>query len=80
MNNWPKPTSKYPDGVLLIGGPDHGKVANFGGYQIEPSRVIERSGRIRPAADGVYEYRYFTDGLRRGLSYIGVWAPEMEGA
>jgi hypothetical protein len=73
----PQPaTGKFlrPQGVQLIGGPDHGKIAPFGGTHIEPSRVLNVDGSIQPAGDGIYEYRYFT--VPYGRMFVGIWIPQ----
>ena len=76
---WPPPQpdkGKIPrvKGVQLIGGPDHGKIGSLSGTHIEPTRVIGVDGKIRPAGDGVYEYRYFT--VPYGVMYVAIWIPQ----
>jgi hypothetical protein len=68
MTDLPPPTSKWPQAVRLVGGPDDGVIAPFGGAYIEPSRVIHSDGRILPAAAGRYEYRQLASG-----GFIAEW-------
>lgn len=68
------PSTKYPQGVRLIGGPDHDVIAPFGGAFIEPHRVLHADGRILPAAAGHYEYRQ-----QRSGEYVAVWSPDALG-
>lgn len=70
----PPPTSKRPQGVRLIGGPNHDMIAPLSGAYIEPTRVIYGDGRILPAAAGHYEYRQ-----QRSGEYVAVWSPDALG-
>lgn len=71
MTDLPPPTRKWPDGVRLLGGPDHGVIAQFGGAYIEPSRVIGADGLIHPSERGRYEYQRLPNG-----EYIARWCPD----
>jgi hypothetical protein len=66
--DWPPPSTPYPQGVTLIGGPDHGRIAPFGGSHIECHRNILPDGRIVPAGKGTYQYH----NVFLGMSYDGL--------